>query len=136
MVIHLEEQIAEIFDGEELVARSSVCTGRRSRRTPTGRFSVQEKIPEHVSGRYGDYVDEAGRIVQANVDTQDEPPPPGTAFRGIKMPFFLRIVGGIGLHAGPLPGHPDSHGCIRLPPFIAQRLFNATSVGMPVTVQE
>lgn len=135
IVVHLREQMADIFDGDKLIGRSSVSSGRRSRPTPTGRFAVLEKIPEHISNRYGDYVDELGSVVRSNIDNQDIAPPAGTQFRGTKMPFFLRIVGGIGLHAGPLPGHPDSHGCIRLPPFIAQRLFNVP-VGTPVSVEE
>lgn len=134
--ISLREQEIEVFDGGQLVARSSVCTGRRSHPTPTGSFKVTEKIPEHVSNRYGDYVDEAGNAVQVNIDNLDLPPPAGTQFRGTKMPFFLRIIGGVGIHAGPLPGHPDSHGCVRLPPFIAQRLFQAVEVGTPVTVED
>jgi len=136
VVVHLKEQFAEIFDGGKLLARSSVCSGRRSHPTPTGHFTVLEKVPEHVSSRYGDYVDESGQVVRSNIDNSSEPPPPGTVFRGTKMPFFLRIVGGVGLHEGPLPGHPDSHGCIRLPPLIAQRLFYAVSVGTPVAVED
>jgi lipoprotein-anchoring transpeptidase ErfK/SrfK len=31
------------------------------------------------------------------------------------MRYFMRIVGGIGMHEGYLPGYPASHGCIRLP---------------------
>lgn len=136
LVIHLRDQELEVFDDRQLVARSSVCTGRRSHPTPTGSFKVMEKIPEHVSNRYGDYVDESGNVLQVNIDNLDVPPPPGATFRGTKMPFFLRIVGGVGLHAGPLPGHPDSHGCVRLPPFIAQRLFQTVELGTPVTVED
>lgn len=135
IIIHLGEQLLEVFDGKVLVARSSVCSGRRSRPTPAGHFSVLEKIPEHVSSRYGDYIDEGENLVQANIDNAAGPPPPGAMFRGTKMPFFLRFLGGIGLHAGPLPGYPDSHGCVRLPPFVAQRLFFAVPVGTPVEVQ-
>ncbi len=134
--IYLAAQYADIFDGATLVGRSSICSGRRSHRTPAGKYNVTEKIAEHVSNRYGDYVDENGQIVQANIDALGTPVPPGTAFRGTKMPYFLRILGGIGLHAGPLPGFPDSHGCIRFPETIAQRLFGAASVGMPVLIED
>ena len=50
-----------------------------------------------------------------NVEADKDPRPRGTAFRGASMPYFLRIHGGIGMHAGYLPGYPASHGCIRLP---------------------
>lgn len=134
IVIHLDEQRADIFDGEALVAQSSVCTGRRSHKTPPGQYAILEKIPEHVSSRYGDYLDDRGQVVAANVDLLGTPQPVGTTFRGTPMPYFLRILGGIGMHAGPLPGYPDSHGCIRFPDFVAYRLFAAAPLGTPVTV--
>ncbi|MFO0579320.1 MAG: S8 family serine peptidase [Polyangia bacterium] len=136
VVIHLGEQRATVYDGETVAARSSVCTGRRSHRTPTGEFTVLEKVPEHTSNRYGDYIDEAGQVVLQNVDAQNTPAPPGTSFRGTRMPYFLRIVGGVGLHAGPLPGYPDSHGCVRFPEPIARRLFDAVAVGTPVHITD
>ena len=38
------------------------------------------------------------------------------------MPFMQRITwSGIALHAGALPGHPASHGCIRMPHEFAKR---------------
>jgi hypothetical protein len=58
-------------------------------------------------------------------------------FAGAKMPYFLRLTGdGVGLHAGPIPrpGHPASHGCIRLPGALAERLFSQVPVGTPVTI--
>ncbi|MBL9003762.1 MAG: L,D-transpeptidase family protein [Myxococcales bacterium] len=134
--IFLSGQYADIYDGSRLVGRSSICSGRRSHRTPSGQFSVLEKIAEHVSNRYGDYVDENEQLVQPNIDALGTPPPPGSHFRGTKMPYFLRIVGGVGLHAGPLPGFPDSHGCVRFPETIAQRLFSAASVGTPILIEE
>src|SRR5204863_4269253 len=51
------------------------------------------------------------------------------------MPFMERITWtGIALHAGVLPGHPASHGCVRMPLPIAQRLFGMTEIGMRVIV--
>jgi lipoprotein-anchoring transpeptidase ErfK/SrfK len=50
------------------------------------------------------------------------------------MPYFMRIVGGIGMHAGYLPGYPASHGCIRMPEFMAENFFRSVSVGTPVTI--
>jgi hypothetical protein len=41
---------------------------------------------------------------------------------------------GIALHGGPLPGHPASHGCIRLPYDFAAHLFDLTKLGMRVIV--
>ena len=50
------------------------------------------------------------------------------------MPYFMRIVGGVGMHAGYLPGYPASHGCIRMPEFMAENFFKSVSTGTPVTI--
>ena len=55
-------------------------------------------------------------------------------FRGAPMPYFMRIYGGVGMHAGYLPGVPDSHGCIRLPLRMAQLFYANAPSGTPVTV--
>ena len=51
------------------------------------------------------------------------------------MPYFLRIHGGIGMHAGYLPGYPASHGCIRLPQQMAIEFFKNATVGTPVDIR-
>lgn len=134
VTIYLQTQAAEIWEHDRLVARAPICTGRKSHPTPAGEYRVLEKIPEHASSRYGDYVDESGALLQKDIDNLGVAPPPGAVFRGTKMPYFLRIFEGIGLHAGPLPGHPDSHGCVRFPESIAARMFTALPLGTKVVV--
>ena len=51
------------------------------------------------------------------------------------MPYFLRIHGGIGMHAGYLPGYPASHGCIRLSEKMAVQFFKNAAVGTPVEIR-
>ena len=43
---------------------------------------------------------------------------------------------GIALHGGSLPGHPASHGCVRLPQAFAQKLFSETQRGDTVVVAD
>jgi hypothetical protein len=51
------------------------------------------------------------------------------------MPHMQRLTwSGIALHGGIVPGHPASHGCIRLPYEFAERLFDMTNLGMRVIV--
>jgi hypothetical protein len=51
------------------------------------------------------------------------------------MPYMQRITwSGVALHAGVLPGYPASHGCIRLPPEFAIRLWGMTRLGARVVV--
>ena len=53
------------------------------------------------------------------------------------MPFMQRLNWyGVALHGGHVPGHPASHGCIRLPMGFAQRLFAVTEPGTFVFVAD
>src|SRR5437667_12896870 len=134
ITISLGEQRAYFYKSGVLVGVSQLSTGREGLNTPYGHFSVTQKDVNHVSSLFGDYVDSAGNVVVPNVDITKDPKPPGTHFRGTPMPYFMRIVSGTGLHAGYLPGYPASHGCIRMPEFMAENFFKSVSVGTPVTI--
>jgi lipoprotein-anchoring transpeptidase ErfK/SrfK len=120
--------------GGVLAGATPISTGRAGFETPTGTFRVQQKVANYRSSQYGSYVDAHGHIVMRDVDRKADPMPPGTRFVGARMPWFLRVTEGIGLHQGHLPGYPASHGCIRLPGSMAQLYFQAASVGTPVTI--
>src|SRR4051812_46443784 len=132
--IKLAEQRAYFYKGGKLVGISQLSTGREGLSTPSGTFSISQKDKEHVSSKYGDYVDAADNVVVPNVDVTKDPKPPGTRFKGAPMPYFMRIVGGVGMHAGYLPGYPASHGCIRMPEFMAENFFKSVDGGTPVTI--
>jgi len=134
ITISLREQRAYFYKSGVLVGVSQLSTGREGLNTPYGHFSIIQKDQNHVSSLFGDYVDEAGNVVKPNVDITKDPKPPGTHFKGTPMPFFMRIVSGTGLHAGYLPGYPASHGCIRMPEFMAENFFKSVSLGTPVTI--
>jgi lipoprotein-anchoring transpeptidase ErfK/SrfK len=107
VVVSLSDQLAYLYRGDTLVAVSTISSGTPETPTPTGIFNVLEKKPMHRSRKY------------------DNAP----------MPFMQRIDRfGVALHAGHLPGHPASHGCIRLPSKFAAKLFTVTSVGTPVLI--
>jgi lipoprotein-anchoring transpeptidase ErfK/SrfK len=132
--ISLGEQRAYFYRSGQLVGISQLSTGREGLNTPSGHFSIVQKDLNHVSSKYGDYVDDADNVVKANVELGKDPKPPGTHFKGAPMPYFMRIVGGVGMHAGYLPGYPASHGCIRMPEFMAENFFKSVSLGTPVTI--
>ncbi|MDQ6626500.1 MAG: L,D-transpeptidase family protein [Verrucomicrobiota bacterium] len=132
--IKLGEQRAYFYKGEQLVGVSQLSTGREGLDTPSGTFKISQKDKDHVSSKYGDYVDSSDNVVVPNVDLTKDPKPPGTHYKGAAMPFFMRIVGGVGMHAGYLPGYPASHGCIRMPEFMAENFFRSVSEGTPVTI--
>lgn len=132
--ISLGEQRAYFYKGGQLVGVSIISTGREGFGTPTGSWGLQQKDLDHKSSLYGDYVDGSGGIIKKDVDTSKDKRPPGAIFDGAKMPFFMRIHGGVGMHEGFLPGYPASHGCIRMPGFMAEKFFNNVSVGTPVAI--
>lgn len=134
VTIDLAEQKAFFYKGGRLVGVSMISSGREGYSTPSGNFKILQKNKDHVSNLYGDYVDGAGNVVVSNVGVKSDPKPPGTQFRGAPMPYFMRIHGGVGMHAGFLPGFPASHGCIRMPERMAEIFFANVSHGTPVRV--
>ncbi len=135
IVIDLGKQEAYFYKGGELAGMSPISSGREGYRTPTGNFRIIQKNRDHVSNLYGNYVDSAGNVVVRNVGVMEDRRPPGTHFQGAPMPYFMRIVNGVGMHAGYLPGVPDSHGCIRMPSEMAEIFFENAPSGTPVAVR-
>jgi hypothetical protein len=106
-VVALKEQRVTIYDADGPILSAPISSGQTGLETPVGVFSILQKEAEHYSNRYDDAA----------------------------MPFMERITwSGIALHAGALPGHPASHGCIRLPYGFAEKLFGLTKLGMRVVV--
>ncbi len=132
--ISIGEQRAYFYKGNELVGVSMLSTGQEGYDTPHGSFKILDKDIDHVSSLYGDYIDRDGNIIQKEVDTRKDRKPKGAIYDGAKMPFFMRITGGVGMHEGFLPGFPASHGCIRMPGFMAQKFFEHVTVGTPVSI--
>ena len=107
VVISLSDQLAFLYRGSALVAVSTISSGKPGKDTPTGVFPILEKKKFHRSIKY----------------------------ENAPMPFMQRIDRyGIALHGGHLPGHPASHGCVRLPGEFAAKLFRVTEVGTPVLI--
>jgi hypothetical protein len=106
-IVSLSNQRVTIYDANGWILRAPVSSGQTGYETPAGIYSVIQKEEEHYSNLYDD----------------------------ASMPFMQRITwSGIALHAGPLPGYPASHGCVRMPYEFAQRLFDITKIGMRVIV--
>src|ERR1700720_3667192 len=107
IIISIADQRVSLFDNGALIARSSVSTGTQGHPTPLGVFSVISKQRWHRSNIYS----------------------------AAPMPYMQRITwSGIALHAGVVPGHPASHGCIRLKNDFAIRLWHLTKRGTRVIV--
>ncbi len=136
IVIDLSDQRARFYKGGVLVGDSPVCTGSPRFPTPRGSFSVIDKDQDHYSSVYGDYIDKQGNVLRTNIDRRKDRCPPGGRFDGAKMFWFMRVVGGVGMHEGYLPGYADSHGCIRLPSEMARTYYQNAPHGTPVRIVE
>ncbi len=134
--IRLSEQRAYFYKGDILVGVSAISSGKEGHDTPPGNYKVIQKDKEHASTLYGEWVDiKTGAVINDDVDTSvDKKPPKGAKYVGAPMPNFIRIVGGVGMHAGYLPGVAASHGCIRMPMFMSENFYNNVVTGTPVTV--
>ncbi|WP_330999964.1 L,D-transpeptidase family protein [Sphingomonas sp. IC-11] len=109
ILISIPDQKAYVYRGDNLVAVSTVSTGKEGKETPVGVFTILQKKQMHHSNLY------------------DNAP----------MPFMQRLTwDGIAIHAGKNPGFPASHGCIRVPTAFAKKLFTATELGATVEVTD
>src|SRR6476646_1086182 len=129
IVVNLGAQRAYFYKGKTVIGESTISTGRRGYETPPGSYRVIQKDEHHVSTIYGDFVDRGNRVVRPNVSSRTDHPPAGTHFVGARMPYFLRFTGGYGMHAGYVPRHRASHGCIRTPTEMAKHFFHAAELG-------
>lgn len=106
--VDLSEQIAMVYRNGVRIAATTVSTGKPGHTTPTGVFTILQKDAKHRSSTYNN----------------------------APMPFQQRLTwDGVALHAGGLPGYPESHGCVHLPYAFARELFGITNLGVTVVVQ-
>ena len=135
VIVSLSKQRAYLMLDEETAIDTPVSTGKAAGMTPTGKFSVLEKDPDHHSNIFGDFVDSKGRVVRGGVSMKIDSAPSGTHYIGAPMKWFMRLTdGGVGMHIGLLPGYPASHGCVRLPSEIAPLIYQKVKVGTPVEI--
>lgn len=135
--IHLEEQRAYFFRGEQEVGWCFVATGKEGYGTRPGRYSITEKVVDKHSTIYGIIEDEFGNEIDGDARVGREAIPKGARFVHAPMPYWMRLTSyGIGMHAGkiPQPGEPASHGCIRLPREMAEIVYENAPMGTPVTI--
>ncbi len=133
--IRLAEQRAYFYKGGELAGVSAISSGKEGHDTPVGTYRIIQKNKDHRSSLYGRIVDAStGEVLIEDADTKRDRVPKGARFEGAPMPNFMRIVGGVGMHAGYLPGVPASHGCIRMPPYMSEHFFENAPQGTPVVV--
>ena len=109
LVVSLDEQRAYVYRNGIAIGLTTISSGKAGHETPTGVFTILQKDKDHRSNLYN----------------------------SAPMPYMQRLTwDGIALHGGSLPGHPASHGCVRLPQAFAQKLFSETRRGDTVVVAD
>jgi hypothetical protein len=108
---YLNRQMFDYFEDGELLVSGPISSGKAGHATPTGTFSVLAKEKDKESSLY---TNEAGTQAW--------------------MPYSIQFHGNYFIHEGWLPGHPASHGCIRLGHLQAKLLFERMKIADPVTV--
>ena len=109
LVVSLDEQRAYVYRNGIAIGLTTISSGKSGHETPTGVFTILQKDKDHRSNLYN----------------------------SAPMPYMQRLTwDGIALHGGSLPGHPASHGCVRLPQAFAQKLFSETKRGDTVVVAD
>jgi hypothetical protein len=105
--VDLSRQIATVYRNGVRIGATTVSSGKEGHETPTGVFTILQKDATHRSSTY----------------------------HNAPMPFQQRLTwDGIALHAGGLPGYPESHGCVHLPYGFSRELFAITSLGATVVI--
>ncbi len=108
VVVDLLTQLFYVYRGEQLVGVATMSSGKRGKETQLGFWEVMIKKKKGYSRKY------------------DNAP----------MPFMqMYDAKGLAFHAGPNPGYPASHGCVRLPLNFAERLFGMTRIGTKVIIE-
>ncbi|WP_434025998.1 L,D-transpeptidase [[Pseudomonas] boreopolis] len=109
VIVSLTEQRAYAYRNGILIGISTVSTGKPGHETPTGVFTILQKDKDHRSNLYN----------------------------SAPMPYQQRLTwDGVALHAGGLPGYPESHGCVHLPSEFARLLFENSNMGMVVVISK
>ena len=105
--VDLSRQLATVYRNGVRIAVSTISSGKAGHDTPTGVFTILQKDANHRSSLYNN----------------------------APMPFQQRLTwDGVALHAGGLPGYPESHGCVHLPFGFSKALFAITPLGATVVV--
>jgi hypothetical protein len=134
--IDLATQRGFLMNNDEVVIDYPICSGVKSRPTPTGTFYILEKVVDKSSNRYGKIVDAAGEVVNGDADALLDPIPEGCQFVGAPMRYWMRLTNdGVGHHIGPVRRYPASHACVRGPSGTIPTVYSKVKEGTRVVIE-
>ena len=108
IIVSIRGQKLVVYRDDKQFLTANISTGRNDKPTPPGNYLVTDKIRLERSTLYK-----------------------------VKMPYFLRLsFSEVGIHYGVNPGHPASHGCIRVgSEQLAQKIFESCPIGTLVQIE-
>ncbi|MCP5538105.1 MAG: L,D-transpeptidase [Akkermansiaceae bacterium] len=140
VVVSIHDQKAWLLDKQgRVVLKTDVSTGVPGHETPPGEHKVLEMLKDKRSNKYGKYVKEgSGKVVVPKTWLHEGPPPEGTVYEGIEMPYWMRLTWhGVGMHVGKFPKRTRcSFGCIRVYHKAQPLIYKKVTVGTSVTVHD
>jgi len=108
VVIDIASQRAYLLVEGKVGIDTPVSTAAAGMVTPTGTYSITEKV-------------RSGKM---------------STIYHCAMPNWMRLGStAIGMHTGYLPGYPASHGCVRLPGYVAAYIYDHTHTGTRVAIR-
>ncbi|MGJ8695939.1 MAG: L,D-transpeptidase [Verrucomicrobiaceae bacterium] len=133
--IDLSDQRAQLLVGPEkqVAIDTPVCTGKAGKRTPPGRYRVQEKIVDKRSNIFGTTYYKGRRVHGGDrrkyKGRRDK-------YVGASLPYWMRMTGGgIGMHgSGYVHRYPGSNGCVRTPHDVIDDIYRKIAKGSPIVV--
>lgn len=134
--IDLATQRGFLMNGDEVAMDYPICSGIKSRPTPTGTFYILEKVVDKSSNRYGKILDAGGEIVNGDADAFQDTIPEGGKFVGAPMKYWMRLTNdGVGHHIGPVRRYPASHACVRGPSKTIPIVYSKVKEGTKVVIE-
>jgi L,D-transpeptidase ErfK/SrfK len=127
IVVNIPERGFYVFSTGQPVQFFPIAVGEPGRfETPTGNYSIREKVvdPEWVAPEWAGLGEE--NVIPAGPDN-----PLGDRWIGLS-------ASGLGMHSTNNPssiGSATSHGCMRMYPEVARRVFELVQTGWPVTIE-
>ena len=118
-----------VMEGSRCLMAAACDVGVPEKPTPSGHFTIEEKIPNKRSGSYGFSV--SGGMVSPCDAGQCH-----GSYVGYPMPFWCGFAPGYGFHQGYVWPIARTHGCIRLDKQVAPRFYELVHSGTPVDIAE
>lgn len=127
--VSLSKQRTYVMEGSEVLLSMPVSIGSPGHSTPTGNFTVFNKVEKKRANSHG-YAYKGDIVKQTLLSNK----PAGYSFKGTPMPYWVEFKQNYGFHTGWVKHHPCTHGCIRMHENLSPKFFNLVKVGTPVSI--